>query len=53
MTGDQTKGRQIRTATSEDIEALATMRLRLQEHLACTNHELLPMSAQGITALPE
>lgn len=53
MTGDQTKGWQIRTATSEDIEALATMRLRLQEHLARTNHELLPMSAQGITALPE
>jgi ribosomal protein S18 acetylase RimI-like enzyme len=43
----------IRPATLADVDALVTMRLRLQAHMAHVNPGLLPMSAQGRAALPE
>jgi ribosomal protein S18 acetylase RimI-like enzyme len=44
---------EIRPATQADMDALVTMRLRLQDHMAHANPGLLPMSAQGHAALPD
>ena len=52
MTAYRAQDWAIRPATPADVEALVTMRRRLQNHMVHANPALLPMSAQGRTALP-
>ena len=50
MTVRQTTSWLVRPAVAEEVEGLVAMGLRLQEHMARTNPELLGLSESGISA---
>src|SRR2546425_10363782 len=53
MTTDIKHDWEIRRARSTDVQSLVTMRLRLDDHMARANPQLLQMSTQGHDALPD
>jgi ribosomal protein S18 acetylase RimI-like enzyme len=53
MAVDGADGWEVRTAIDADLDDLTAMRLKLADHMAQANQDLLPMSEAGVAAIGE